>query len=295
MIEFLFIDLDDTILDFHKAERVALEKTLRSLGLEPTDTVMTRYSQINKEHWERLERKEITREFLLVSRFAQLMEEFGIDVSAELCARTYENNLSIGHYFMPGAREAVEALSKKYKLYITSNGTSKIQAGRLESAAISHFFQDIFISQDIGINKPDKGYFDRCFARIPGFDPKKAMIVGDSLTSDILGGKQAGIATCWVNPKGAQPRADIVPDYEIPSLAQLEALLETINGVGKNQDSEPHYLPLLMSIGISVGMALGAAMQNIPIGMCLGLSIGVCLGAGLDAKKRNKSKEKEDI
>jgi len=228
MTEFLFIDLDDTILDFHKAERVALEKTLRSLGLEPTDTVMTRYSLINKAHWERLERKEITREFLLVSRFAQLMEEFGMEVPAELCARTYENNLSIGHYFMPGAREAVEALSKKYKLYITSNGTSKIQAGRLESANIKHFFQAIFISQDIGINKPDKGYFDRCFARIPDFDPKKAMIVGDSLTSDILGGKQAGIATCWVNPKGAQPRADIVPDYEIPSLAQLEALLETI-------------------------------------------------------------------
>ena len=108
MIEFLFLDLDDTILDFHKAERVALEKTLRSLGLEPTDTVMSRYSQINKEHWERLERKEITREFLLVSRFAQLMEEFGIAVSAELCARTYENNLSIGHYFLPGAEEAVE-------------------------------------------------------------------------------------------------------------------------------------------------------------------------------------------
>lgn len=228
MIEFLFIDLDDTILDFHKAERVALEKTLRSLGLEPTDTVMTRYSQINKEHWERLERKEITREFLLVSRFAVLMEEFGIHVSAELCARTYENNLAVGHYFMPGARDAVEVLSKKYKLYITSNGTSKIQAGRLESASISHFFRDIFISQDIGINKPDKGYFDRCFARIPDFDSKKAMIVGDSLTSDILGGKQAGIATCWVNPKGASPRVDIIPDYEIPSLAQLEALLETI-------------------------------------------------------------------
>lgn len=228
MIEFLFLDLDDTILDFHKAERVALEKTLQSFGLVPTDRVMTRYSRINKEHWERLERKEITREFLLVSRFAQLMAEFGIDVPAERCARTYESNLSIGHYFMPGAREAVEALSKKYKLYITSNGTSKIQAGRLESANIGHFFQDIFISQDIGINKPDIEYFRRCFAKIPGFDPQKAMIVGDSLTSDILGGKQAGIAACWVNPKGHPPRADIVPDYEIPSLAHLEALLQII-------------------------------------------------------------------
>lgn len=228
MIEFLFIDLDDTILDFHKAERVALEKTLRSLGLEPTDTVMTRYSQINKEHWERLERKEITREFLLVSRFAQLMEEFGIAVEAALCARTYESNLAVGHFFMPGAYEAVEALSKKYKLYITSNGTSKIQAGRLESANIGHFFRDIFISQDIGINKPDKGYFDRCFARIPDFDPQKAMIVGDSLTSDILGGIGAGISTCWVNPTGKPGREDIQPDYEIPALSQLEALLDTM-------------------------------------------------------------------
>ena len=228
MIEFLFIDLDDTILDFHKAERVALEKTLRTLGLEPTDTVMTRYSQINKEHWERLERKEITREVLLVSRFAELMQEFGMDVDPELCARTYEKYLSIGHFFLPGAREAVETLSKKYKLYLTSNGTTKVQAGRIESAAISHFFQDIFISQDIGTNKPDKVYFDRCFSRIPGFDPTKAMIVGDSLTSDILGGKQAGIYTCWVNPKDAAPRADIVPDYQIPSLAQLDNLLDAI-------------------------------------------------------------------
>ena len=228
MIEFLFIDLDDTILDFHKAERVALEKTLRALGLEPTDTVMARYSRINKEHWERLERKEITREFLLVSRFAQLMEEFGIPVEAELCARTYERNLAMGHFFMPGAYEAVESLSKQYKLYITSNGTSKIQAGRLESANIGHFFRDIFISQDIGINKPDKGYFDRCFARIPDFDPKKAMIVGDSLTSDILGGKNAGIYTCWVNTTGKPGREDIQPDYEIQSLSQLEALLNSL-------------------------------------------------------------------
>lgn len=228
MLEFLFIDLDDTILDFHKAERVALEKTLRSLGLEPTDTVMTRYSQINKEHWERLERKEITREQVLAGRFEQLMAEFGIDVAAERCARAYEHNLSIGHYFLPGARDALEALSRKYKLYLASNGTSRVQARRLESAKISHFFQDIFISQDIGVNKPDAEYFRRCFARIPGFEHSKTMIVGDSLTSDILGGIGAGIYTCWVNPNGKPPREDIKPDYEIPSLSQLEALLDTI-------------------------------------------------------------------
>ena len=229
MIEFLFIDLDDTILDFHKAEHIALAKTLQSFGLEPTENVLARYSLINKAHWEMLERKEITREVLLVNRFAVLFQEFGLEVDPQCCARTYESNLSQGHYFMPGAAEAVERLSRKYKLYLASNGTARVQAGRLASANISRFFQEIFISQEVGANKPDGLYFQRCFARIPGFDPQKAMMVGDSLSSDILGGKQAGMLTCWVNPEGKMPRDDIRPDYEIQRLDQLEALLKTEN------------------------------------------------------------------
>lgn len=228
MIEFLFLDLDDTILDFHKAERLALGKTFRSFGLEPTEEVMARYSLINKAHWERLERKELTREEVLVGRFAVLFGEYGIAVDPTLCARTYEDNLSIGHYFLPGAEEALERLSKKYKLYLASNGTAKVQAGRLASANISHYFQEVFVSQEIGANKPDILYFQRCFERIPGFDAKKAMMVGDSLTSDILGGIQAGMATCWVNPTGKSHPENIEPDYEIKALSQLEALLETL-------------------------------------------------------------------
>lgn len=228
MIEFLFIDLDDTVLDFQKAERIALAKTLQTFGLEPEPAVLTRYNQINKGYWERLERKEVTREALLVDRFADLFAEYGIAVDPVQCARTYEKNLGTGHYFLPGAREAVESLSKKYKLYLASNGTSHVQAGRIESADIARFFQDIFISQEIGINKPDREYFTRCFARIPGFALEKSMIVGDSLSSDILGGKQAGMRTCWVNPKGKTAPADLQPDYEIPALYALEDLLETI-------------------------------------------------------------------
>ena len=229
MIEFLFIDLDDTILDFHKAEAIAVAKTLQSFGLEPTETVVSRYSQINKGYWERLERKEVTREFLLVNRFADLFNEYGLTVDPVQCARTYEKNLGTGHYFLPGAYEAVESLSKKYKLYLASNGTSHVQAGRLESANISHFFQGIFISQEIGVNKPDREYFTRCFARIPGFHLEKAMIVGDSLSSDILGGKQVGMRTCWVNPKGKTSPDNLKPDYEIPSLSALESLLENLS------------------------------------------------------------------
>ena len=226
MFEFLFLDLDDTILDFQKAEAVALSKTLRSFGLEPTETVLKRYNLINKAHWEALERKELTREQVLVGRFHVLFEEMGIEAEPVKVARTYENNLSIGHWFLPGAEEAVERLSKKYKLYLASNGTAKVQAGRLKSANISRFFEEVFVSQELGANKPSLEYFEKCFARIPGFDRRKAIIVGDSLTSDILGGQNAGIATCWVNPHHKERRADIRVDYEIEALSRLEDLLE---------------------------------------------------------------------
>ena len=225
MFEYLFLDLDDTILDFQKAEALALSKTLRSFGLEPTEAVLKRYNLINKAHWEALERKELTREQVLVGRFHVLFEEMGITVEPVSVARAYEDNLSIGHYFLPGAEEAVERLSKKYKLYLASNGTAKVQAGRLKSANISRFFQEVFVSQELGANKPSLEYFEKCFARIPGFEKAKAIIVGDSLTSDILGGQNAGIATCWVNPHHKPRREDIRVDYEIEALSQLEELL----------------------------------------------------------------------
>lgn len=229
MYNILFIDLDDTILDFKKAENVALRKTLEEFGLAPTEEVCARYSVINQLHWEMLERKEITREQVLLGRFKMLFDEYGIPGDSSLVARRYTENLGVGHYFLPGAEEAVKALCKKYRLFITSNGTTHVQKSRLASADIEKYFEDIFISQQIGVNKPDKVFFDGCFAKIRDFDSQKAMIVGDSLTSDILGGKNAGIATCWVNPKGKKARADICPDYEIKSLGELEALLEGLN------------------------------------------------------------------
>ena len=228
MVEFLLLDLDDTILDFHIAEHIALSKTLRTLGLEPTEEVLARYSLINKDHWERLERKELTRPQVLLGRFETLFREYGIEVDPAECARAYEENLSIGHYFLPGAEEAVDALHRKYRLFLTSNGTASVQKGRMTSANLYRFFEKVFVSQEIGHNKPAKAYFDACFEQIPDFDPAKAMIVGDSLSSDIQGGINAGIKTCWVNPAHAAPKSGIKPDYEIEALHQLEALLEHI-------------------------------------------------------------------
>lgn len=227
MVEFLFLDLDDTILDFHKAERIAVSKTIRDFGVEPTDEILSRYHVINKAHWERLERGEITRAQVLVNRFAVLFSELGIEVDARACARTYERNLSVGHYFLPGAEEAVKALHKKYRLYLASNGTAAVQQGRLTSAGLYPYFEQVFISQEIGFNKPSREYFDACFAKILDFDPARAVMVGDSLTSDILGGKNAGLPTVWVNPEG-KPWGEIRPDYAIKSIGELEALLETL-------------------------------------------------------------------
>lgn len=228
MIEFLLLDLDDTILDFHKAERIAISKTILDFGVEPTDALLKRYHEINKWHWEQLELGKMDRPQVLEGRFGVLFAELGVSVDKTLCARTYEKNLSIGHYFLPGAEEAVDALSKKYRLFLVSNGTASVQKGRMTSANLYRFFEKVFVSQEIGHNKPAKAYFDACFAQIPGFDTEKAMIVGDSLTSDIQGGINAGIRTCWVNPSHAPGREDIRPDYEIEALSQLEDLLKTL-------------------------------------------------------------------
>ena len=225
MTEILFLDLDDTILDFHKAERLAVAKTFRAFGLEPTDAVLTRYHEINKQHWQRLETGGITREQVLTGRFQVLFNELGHAVDPESVARSYELNLGIGHYYLPGAREALEALRGKYRLFLASNGTASVQHSRLESAGLYPVFDRVFVSQELGFNKPAREFFDACAAQIPGYAPEKAMMVGDSLSSDIRGGKNAGIRTCWVNPDHKSAPEGLTPDYEIEALSQLPELL----------------------------------------------------------------------
>ena len=227
MIEFLFLDLDDTILDFKKAEYIAIGRTIADFGVEPTEEIRHRYHIINKWHWEQLELGKLTRAEVLENRFKVLFSELGMDVDAEKVARTYEKNLGTGHWFLPGAEEAVDSLHKKYRLFLASNGTASVQKGRMTSANLYRFFETVFVSQEIGHNKPSRAYFDACFAQIPGFDPEKCLMVGDSLSSDILGGINAGVKTCWVNP-GHADCGETKPDYEIEALAQLPELLKSL-------------------------------------------------------------------
>jgi 2-haloacid dehalogenase len=226
MFEYLFLDLDDTILDFKKAERIAIGRVMQEFGVEPTEARRQRYHEINIWHWHQLELKKMTRDEVLEGRFEMFFAELGIQVDKSAVARLYEHYLSQGHWFMPGAEEAVEALSKKYKLYLASNGTASVQKGRMTSANLYRFFEISFVSQEIGHNKTSTEYFEAAFAMIPGFDKSKCLMVGDSLTSDIQGGINAGIKTCWVNPNHRPVRENIIPDYQIETLPQLLPILE---------------------------------------------------------------------
>ena len=228
MVEFLLLDLDDTILDFQKGEEYGLRKTLLDVGIAPTETICARYSQINKEYWKRLELGEVTREQVMLGRFETLYQELGVNADAAASSASYMDNMSSVHFFLPGAEAAVKALHKKYRLFLVSNGTASAQHRRLTSAGLYPYFEKVFISQEIGYNKPAREFFDLCFAQIPDFDSKKAIIVGDSLSSDIQGGINAGIATCWVNPKHKTAPEGRQPDFEIESITQLEVLLDQL-------------------------------------------------------------------
>ena len=222
---YVFLDLDDTILDFSWAERRALSTAFQEAGLEPTPELLSRYHEINIQQWELLEEGVLTRDEVLVTRFERLFEERGLNLPAARIGERYELLLAEGHQFIPGAEELLQTLQGKAHLYIASNGCAAVQDARIESAGLAPFFEGIFISERVGADKPSSEYFRRCFAAIPDFDLSCAWMVGDSLTSDIRGGRDAGLHTCWFNPRRRAPRADIVPDYEIHDLSELPALL----------------------------------------------------------------------
>lgn len=227
MIRHVLLDLDDTIFDFHMAEAVAVRDTLQAFGVSVTDAIIARYSAINDAQWKRLEKGEMTRDEVKRRRFEILFEELGLPCDAERVRTYYENRLAVGHFFLPGAERMLADLAS-FDLYLVSNGTTAVQNGRLASAGIAPLFRRIFLSEAIGHVKPQKEFFDACFAEISDFDPAQAIILGDSLTSDILGGINAGVRTCWFNPKGTPCRADITPDFEIRSLDEFVPMIKRI-------------------------------------------------------------------
>ncbi len=226
MIKNVFLDLDDTLLDFKRAESQAIRNTLAKLGIEPTDETVSLYSRINKSCWEKLELGLYTRDEVLYTRFNMLFGRLSISGDAHATQRIYEYELSLGAYFLDGAEELLDSLYGKYRLYLATNGIMAVQKRRIESSGIGKYFDKIFVSERIGYNKPDKRFFDACFAEIEGFKKEETVIVGDSLTSDIKGGINAGIKTVYFNPLCKENSTGITPDCEIHSLGELAEMLE---------------------------------------------------------------------
>lgn len=222
------MDLDDTILDFSGGEAKALSTTLAAFGINPTPEILQRYHVINICHWEMLERGELTRPQVLVKRFEALFAELGLPLSGEEVNKCYGKNLSMQHDLLPGAKELLNTLDSQYALYLASNGNLATQQKRLTDANLWPWFRGVFISEEIGANKPSPEFFEKCFAQIPDFRPEDAVMVGDSLTSDIKGGRDAGLQTIWFNPHHKIPVGDIHADHEISALEQLPDLLATL-------------------------------------------------------------------
>ena len=227
MITTILWDVDATLLNFKEAEKAAIRNLFQKFGFgECTDEMLSRYSQINKTYWERLERKELTRAEVLEGRFRDFFGEVGLDVNqAAAFNEQYQTSLGDTIVFNDDSYEIIKSLRGKVKQYVVSNGTIIAQTKKLRLSRLGDLMDGIFLSEQLGVEKPDVRFFENVFAEIEPADKSQIMIVGDSLTSDIQGGVNAGIVTCWYNPEHAPLQGDLKIDYEIDNLQKIYELL----------------------------------------------------------------------
>lgn len=221
----LLFDVDDTLLDFQAAERSALHLLFEKEGLLLTKEMETTYKTINSQLWRAFELGEIDKQTVTDTRFSRLFEVYGKQVNGKKMGDTYREFLGEGHDLLGNSRAIITELAENYELYIVTNGVAKTQYQRLEKAQLTPFFKDIFVSEEVGYQKPMLAYFEHVFARIPQMEQSSTIIIGDSLASDIQGGHQAGIDTVWLNLTGTSNKSPIQPTYEIDQLEQLFSIL----------------------------------------------------------------------
>lgn len=220
----LFLDLDDTLLDFKAAEAFAIRQVLKANSLPFDDNAVSTYSKINKSFWESFERGEIPKSAIFTGRFEKLLEVFDSTGDPVALSAEYGGRLAEGFFTVDGAFPVLDYLRDKgYRLYATTNGLSSTQHRRINGSGLAPYFDRVFVSEDSGYQKPEKEYFDYVVSHIPETDRAKMLIIGDSQSSDILGGQNAGIDTCWYNPNGL--KAKYPSKYEISTLEQLKDIL----------------------------------------------------------------------
>ncbi len=211
--DYVLFDADGTLLDFHRSEREAVCEVMRMHNIEPTEAKVKLYSNINDGLWKKLERGEIEKSVLLYKRFELFLDALGVEGNAKQTAQDYMNALSQKGYLLDGAEDMCRTLFGKVKMYIVTNGVEFIQRGRYARCGIDKYFDGVFISDAIGVEKPSVKYFEYVRQHIDGFDSSRAVIVGDSLTSDMQGGINFGIDTCWYAPSGKSAPSDMPLTY----------------------------------------------------------------------------------
>ncbi|ASS74007.1 noncanonical pyrimidine nucleotidase, YjjG family [Tumebacillus algifaecis] len=219
--QFLFFDVDDTLLDFGAAEKTALRLLFEDQNIPLTSEIEAHYKRINQGLWQSFEEGKIDRDTVINTRFSMLFKEFDREVDGCLLENKYRNYLEEGNQPIEGAIELITGLQTQYDLYIVTNGVSKTQDKRLRNSGLHPLFKNIFVSEDTGYQKPMKEYFEYVFARIPNFTVESGLIIGDSLSADIKGGQIAGLDTCWFNPGQKPNDTGIEPTYQIQKLEEL--------------------------------------------------------------------------
>lgn len=222
----ILFDADGTLFDFEAAQVAALERTWRQAGMPELPDLLDRYRRINLDLWDRYERGLIDQDEVRLRRFADVLSELDHDIArAEPLADSFVANLSREGRLLDGADRLLEDLRGNFSLALVTNGIAEVQRGRLARSGIEHHFQAVTISGEIGTAKPAGAFFDAAFAACGDPDPAEVVIVGDSLTSDIRGGLDYGIATCWFNPEG-RASADLRPDFDVADYSQLRQVLK---------------------------------------------------------------------
>lgn len=222
----ILLDADDTLFDFKGAEHDAFSDVLRQYGKEPSEELVALYSKINDGYWKLFEKNEITLDELKKRRFVDFGEQAGIEGDVSHMGEDYTKLLVVHSRLLPGAQEFVRELhSMGLTLCITTNGIATVQHGRFDNCPISEYISGLFISQELGVQKPSVEYFKTVQEKLGGVSFGNMMIFGDSLRSDILGGLNVGMDTAWYNPKG-NPAGDIVPKYIVSNYGELLEIIK---------------------------------------------------------------------
>ncbi len=225
----LIFDADETLFDFKKAEKEAFKETILEFGMDYDESYhFETYKVINSAIWKELEQGLITQSKLKIERFKRLSNKLQIPFDEVEFANAYMKHLANGSFLFEDSTDLIESIKDNYTLMIVTNGLTVVQEKRIKQSTIAKYFKNIVISENIGVSKPNPGIFEYTLKDMKNIDKSQVLMIGDSLSSDIQGGTNFGIDTCWYNPKEIENKTNLKPTYEVKSLKELKDLLLNI-------------------------------------------------------------------